>query len=348
MHQYPGILQTCAILCIFLLGLPTKTISQEKRSILTGQFTVEQLSEWVVEPSSWVPYPKYGSNWDKLVDKVKDPQIAEADKDLGKPILRISAALLLEFSQNGNRSRHGDIYFGRRNRLAQAVIAECLEREGRFMEDIIDLIWAICEETFWVIPAHYGGDAEAGLPKLEADYVDLFAAETGVLLAWTHYLLADQLDEVSTVLNKRILREIEQRILQPALRNTDYWWMGFDERRSLNNWTPWICSNWLACVLLVEKDPARRAQSIHKIMSCIDHFLDPYPADGGCDEGPGYWGRAGASLFDCLELLDLATKGKVDVWDHPLIKNIGTYIYKVHIKEDYYVNFGGCLCHKYS
>ena len=43
--------------------------------------------------------------------------------------------------------------------------------------------------------------------------------------------------------------------------------------------------------------------AVHKILRSLDNFIDPYHDDGGCDEGPGYWSRAGGSLFDCLELL---------------------------------------------
>ncbi|HCO92384.1 MAG TPA: heparinase, partial [Phycisphaerales bacterium] len=71
-------------------------------------------------------------------------------------------------------------------------------------------------------------------------------------------------------------------------------------------------------------------------------FLAPYPSDGSCDEGPSYWGHAGASLFDNLELLYSATNGRFDVFDKPMIKEIGRFIYRVHIAEDYFVNIGDC------
>ncbi|RQW05629.1 hypothetical protein EH222_09725, partial [candidate division KSB1 bacterium] len=76
-----------------------------------------------------------------------------------------------------------------------------------------------------------------------------------------------------------------------------------------------------------------------KAMDSLDNFILPYPADGGCDEGPSYWGRAGASLFDCLELLYSASDGKIDLFDHPLIRNIGTFICKAYIRSPYYINF---------
>ena len=74
-------------------------------------------------------------------------------------------------------------------------------------------------------------------------------------------------------------------------------------------------------------------------MRSLDNFLNSYPEDGGCDEGPGYWGRAGASLFECLEMLHGATRGAVNHYGSPLIRGIGQYIYRVYIKDDYYVNF---------
>jgi hypothetical protein len=114
--------------------------------------------------------------------------------------------------------------------------------------------------------------------------------------------------------------------------------MGFHDE-TLNNWTPWICSNWLTVVLLCDKDADRRYHTVYRVMQSIDKFVNPYPADGGCDEGPGYWGRAGASLYDCLELLLQASNGRIDIFDQPVIRNMGTYIYKVHISDDYYVNF---------
>ncbi len=64
-----------------------------------------------------------------------------------------------------------------------------------------------------------------------------------------------------------------------------------------------------------------------------------YPDDGGCDEGPSYWGRAGASLYQNLDLLKRATNGKFDVFDNQLIKNMGSYIYKAYIEYPYFINF---------
>jgi hypothetical protein len=114
--------------------------------------------------------------------------------------------------------------------------------------------------------------------------------------------------------------------------------MGISDR-SLNNWTPWICSNWIAAALLVESNPDLQARSVLKAMQCLDRFLSFYHPDGGCDEGPGYWDRAGGSLFDCLELLGSATQGKIDVFAVPLVREIGRYIGRAYIHDRWYINF---------
>ncbi len=169
--------------------------------------------------------------------------------------------------------------------------------------------------------------------------VDLFAAETAALLAWLDYLLAERLDTVSPLLRPRLQAETRRRVLEPCLARDDFWWMGFPETRSVNNWNPWINSNWLAAALLLESDEVRRQAAVQKILRSLEYFLDVYGEAGGCDEGPGYWSRAAASLFDCLELLHPATAGAVDVFDQPKIQNMGRFIYRAHIHESYYVNF---------
>ena len=212
--------------------------------------------------------------------------------------------------------------------------------KGRFLDDIADGIWAICEESFWGVPAHMGAQKRGvGLPDVQEPIIELFSAETGALLAWTHYLFGKQIDKVHPLIRERLENEIERRLLSVYRNRQDFGWMGLNNTAPVNNWNPWIHSNLLTCALLMDADPARRAQTVHKILTSLDRFLDSYHDDGGCDEGPGYWSRAGASLFECLDLLHSASNGSLNYFDLPLVRQIGAYIYKVHIAGDWYVNF---------
>ena len=158
-----------------------------------------------------------------------------------------------------------------------------------------------------------------------------------MVMAWTYYLVGDQLDRISPLITERMSYEVERRIISVNLDRSDFWWMGFD--RTVNNWDPWICSNWLTAVLIFERDSSRRVSSVHKILRCLDNFLNPYPRDGGCDEGPSYWSRAGGSLFDCLELLQSASQDRIDVFGSPLVQEIGRYICRAYIHDQCFINF---------
>ncbi|MBT3605207.1 MAG: heparinase, partial [Candidatus Latescibacteria bacterium] len=233
---------------------------------------------------------------------------------------------------------------GHRNALNALVMAECVEGKGRYLNDIIDGVWAHCEESWWGKPWHLSNQKMgADLIDISEASVDLFVAETASLLSWTCYLLGPQLDAFSTLVLPRVYHEMQQRILAPCLERDDHHWMGFGSAgknlHRVNNWNPWIISNWITSILLMEKDSERRVVGLHKSMRALDRFIDPYPKDGGCDEGPGYWGRAGASMFECLESLHDATKGEIDVYDDPLIQDIGKFIMRVQIHDHYFVNF---------
>jgi hypothetical protein len=331
------------LIAILIYGFTFATLGfgEVERNILSETYPPPRLKNIILSAEEWHPFPNASEHqaWQVLPVQVRTAHIQRAEKYLNGDWETPKASDFLEYVRNGNRSNYQRVSFGRRTQLAELVLGECIEGKGRFLDDIVNGVWTICEETYWGVPAHVGAQRRGeGLPDVTEPTVDLFAAETGMLLAWTDYLVGDRLDRISPLVRERIHYEVERRILSVNLERDDFWWMGFDGR-IVNNWNPWICSNWLTAVLILEKDPDRRIRSIHKILKSLDNFLNPYPRDGGCDEGPGYWNRAGGSLYDCLELLSSASKGRIDIFAHPLIKEIGRYIYRVYISHPYFINF---------
>jgi hypothetical protein len=305
--------------------------------------TEAEVARMLIPQGEWHPYPTLADRaaWEAVPGEVRSAFVRAGEASLGKPWGSIPATVILRYTRDGDRSAYDRLNAERRERLATLVMAEVFENRGRFLDEIADGVWAISEQSFWGSTAHlYMQDAGLGLPDVDEPVVDLFAGEAAALLAWTDYLLGERLDSVSPLLRPRIRHEVERRVLTPALERDDFWWMGFGARETVNNWNPWINSNWLAAALLLERDPERRARAVYKVMRSLDRYLNPYPADGGCDEGPGYWDRAAASLFDNLELLRSATAGKVDHYDAPLVRNMARYIYRVYIAGDYFVNTG--------
>lgn len=258
------------------------------------------------------------------------------------PIL--PARAYMRFLTDGDRSEFEQMYFERRRMLFALVIDECIQNTGENITCIIDLIWAICEESSWVIHAHNcirnNGFKESILPEIDKDtYIDLFSAETGSLLSWCLYLIRNRLDEKTDIVSRRIALEIDKRILTPYLAYSDFWWMGLDTDRVVNNWNPWINENVLACALTMEKDEIRRNTIIEKIGRSVDAFLSIYAPDGGCDEGPSYFNVAGGSYLDCLDLMYRATEGKMNLYGLEFTKNMAGYIMNAHIGHQYYINF---------
>ena len=135
-----------------------------------------------------------------------------------------------------------------------------------------------------------------------------------------------------------MLGELQRRIIHPFLLHTEFGWMGYSGK-PVNNWNPWIVSNVLTVAALACPDEDTRVALVEKSMVCVDRFAKVYAPDGGCDEGPGYWCRAGACYFDCMDLLRDLTGGKADLLGDELVRNMCAYEYKVHITGDYFVNY---------
>jgi hypothetical protein len=311
--------------------------------MLAELYSSDYLRNIIPPYGNWKPYPDISSRntWQSLPPSLQQAIIKQGEACLEYNWPSVPATLFLEYKRNGNRSHYERAHFKRRSVLRDLILAECVENQGRFLDQIVNGIWLICEETYWGIPAHINMQAVGTeLPDATEPTVDLFAAETVALLSWAHYLLGEKLDTVSLMVRPRIVLEAQRRVLESCLAREDFWWMGFDPgRHGINNWNPWVNSNWLTAVLLLEQDFDRRINAVSKILHSLDFFIDIYAEAGGCDEGPGYWGRAAASLFDCLDQLYSASNGAIDVFGNVKISNMGKFIYRTQIADDYYVNY---------
>jgi hypothetical protein len=306
------------------------------RHILEKTYSFEKVKEVLIPFKAYHPYPKTTDEWKKVVpNEILEKVIKEGERALKSDFEAISGSTSLDFVRSGDRLAHSKISFGKRNQLTTLILAESIEGKGRFMEAIFNGIWSICEESYWGVPAHISG---TGLPDVENPVVDLFAAETAAVLAMADYMVGDKLDEINKLIRKRIYFETNKRIFIPMNTKSDrYGWMS--KTKQVNNWNPWIMSNWLMTSLLLEKDDLRRAEMVYAAMKGLDLYINGLGEDGGCDEGPSYWFAAGGSVFDCLELLEKSTSGQINIFKEPIIQKMAAYVYKAHIDGFYFTNF---------
>ena len=267
-----------------------------------------------------------------------------SEEYLSEPIPMLTLSLYRELKKTGVRSHFESFHHKRRAMLLYLSIAEAYEKKGRFLERIADLAWAIMDETSWVIPAHTHTSPTAPGTDVPEAYrediipgLDLYAGNCCATLALVKYLHKDKLDEISPVICKKIDHLVYLRGIRPYITGS-YWWMGLDGN-AVCNWTTNITSSILFATAVCASDTEKRKRVIEKAMKLLDIFSAFYPEDGFCDEGPGYWGGAGGNFFDCLELIDDLTGGKITVFDHPLVRKIGEYVVKFNINGRYYLNF---------
>jgi len=287
MRNSRGMISLAGMLLVSAFVAPA--VEPTPRNLLAGHTSEAQLAAMLVPRERWHPYPTIDERerWNAVPASIRQAFVQAAEKEVGAEWGSIPASVTLRYVRDGDRAQYDNMNTRRRTRLATLVTAELLENKGRFVDEIANGIWAISEQTFWGSTAHLGAQKRgSGLPDVTEPVVELFSAETAALLAWTDYLMGERLDKVSPLLRERIRVEVDRRILTPALERDDFWWMGFTARRDVNNWNPWIASNWLASALILERDPQRRARTVHRIMRSLDVFMNGYPDEAAATRDP--------------------------------------------------------------
>ena len=319
------------------------------QNLLSGTFPGSFLESKLIAREDWHPYPKWSERapWEAVPADIVGALVEKAEDDQRIGWKAFLATTFMEFKRDGNRTHYEADTFGRRAKLLHLVLAECMEGKGRFMDDIMNGVWLICEESFWGVPAHLGmQQAGIGLPDVTEPIIELFGAATAQLMAWTKYLVGEQLDKISPLIGKRITLETERRILKPARDRDDFSWMGLDGRhRRLNNWNPWINSNLMVANLILEEDPKRRVYETKRILKSLDQYLNQYWPDAGEEEGPGYFGVSPMCYFEAVSMIDEATGNSTNVLSTPFINAMGRYILAAHVAGNDYINYGDAPVH---
>ena len=118
--------------------------------MLSNAWNSETLVGTLLPRESWTPFPTASDReaWSVVPEQIRQGFIDRATSTLDHEWPALPATLFLDFARTGNRRNYEHVSFRRRYALADMVIAECLEGKGRFVDDIVNGIWAICEESF--------------------------------------------------------------------------------------------------------------------------------------------------------------------------------------------------------
>ncbi|TDC04106.1 hypothetical protein E1267_23895 [Nonomuraea longispora] len=238
----------------------------------------------------------------------------EAARARTEPLPALTFALWSRYADTGDRHAYERVYFERRRRLAALMLVAHLD--GRPDPALDDLLWAVCDEYSWVLPAHEPQDRPVGT------FVDLFAAETGHTLAEAVALLGGRLDPR---VRDRAREEVERRVLRPLLAGTPaLWW-----ESARHNWAA-VCAG-AAGMAALALDSEHLPALLPRLERALESFLAGAGPDGACLEGPDYWSYGFGYFVYFAEALRERT-GR-DLLDDPHVREMAAYPARIDLGD---------------
>ncbi len=211
-------------LLIFFFALsPIISNSQEQRDLLQQQLQEHPISTWKGLHLKNFNADSIGKKLNELPENLKEQIKEDAKAALNYDWPVIPATSYLEFVRSGDRGVMEQYYRKRNEVLKNLILAELLDRKGRYLDAIINGSWALCEQSSWVLSAHLPlQKTGAGIPDVQDPILDLGAGEIAANLAWVYHLFGKKLEGISPLLNERIVLEIDKKIIQPYVQRNDF------------------------------------------------------------------------------------------------------------------------------
>lgn len=296
----------------------------------------------LVPPASALPVPPADDRGVWSAERLDPPTLAalrdRAAADLSVPWPVPLASAFARFRRDGNRTGYETAVFARDKRLSRAAVMAAATLEPRWIDEVVDGVSLLCEQSTWCWPAHDDVFQRGGMvPDVGRPYLDLGAGEVAAQLAWIDHLLGAQLDERAPGLRARIRHETGVRVLTPFATRRDWHWLGL--HGDAHNWTAWIHGNVLVAALVLMAEGGDRDRLVGLAAEGVDRFVASIPSDGAIDEGSGYWWLGACRALEALDVLAHASGGAVGgALPDPLRETIA-FPHRMHLGGDWHLNF---------
>jgi len=251
----------------------------------------------------------------------------ERSKMLGQKIQVIPFQYFKKYYETGNRTTYEAVYFERRKRLVVFGLSYWLyDRQGD-KEILEDIMWEICNEYSWALPAHI--DREDNL------FIDLFASETAFALSEIIQLLGKKLDDHVV---KRCLSEVKRRVINPFISGERvYSWESMK-----NNWCAVIGGSIM--VTAIYNEDQRVVEQIYKrLKPTFTNYMESFEEDGTCLEGISYWTYGMSFYMAAAEALHFS--GNDDLLNTEKLQKIATFQQKCYFLNGDTVSFSDARRH---
>ena len=271
------------------------------------------------EPAFWAEVRER-----EIYRPLREELLDKWEKEAKGPIPALSYSAYRRFHYDGDRDEYEKPYFMRRRAVDVCALLTLIYPEKKeYLIRLMDLIYAICDEYTWCLPAH---QTELGVNNNR--HIDLFAAETGFCLAEIYTLLGDRLEPLIT---DRIRVEIDRRIVQSFLDTTFFW------ERVGTNWAA-VCTGSVSCTfMLMRPDLMPRAEE--RFRSAMNYFLGGFGPDGVCEEGFAYWCYGFGFFTVWADMYRTFTDGAEDWFKLDKVKAVAPFLSRMYLTEGCTVSF---------
>lgn len=261
---------------------------------------------------------------------------AEGERLVASPPVELTYSLFALFRTRGSRLEYERVYFAKRRRLNTFALLSLLDSDSEaadvYFAALLDVLWSICSEFTWCLPAHVGEERPV------SETIDLFAAETGFALAEISLLLGERLPRM---LRERMAEQVEARLFKPFLEQGPYEW---EEAR--HNWAA-VCGGSIgaAALLLLQeaKDAPRLASILERTERAMSFYLQGFGEDGACLEGLDYWNYGFGYFVYYADLLYHRSGGEMNWFALDQVKRIATFQQKCFLGGFSVANFSDAL-----
>ncbi|WP_416147696.1 hypothetical protein ACM26V_15835 [Salipaludibacillus sp. HK11] len=265
---------------------------------------------------------------------------SDAEQLLEQTIPHLPFQLFIDFAKTGRRKEFENVYFLRRRRLNTfAIMSIVYPANVAYKQALEDIIWAICAEPSWCLPAHLDIDTDDTVKpmsdidqwSLENKQIDLFSAETAFALSEIYSLVKDLIEPI--VLN-RLKQEVNTRVIERFEQKRGYEW-----ESATHNWAA-VCAGSIGIATMYLTDDVEVEVSVlSRCVNTLSTYLDGFNDDGVCLEGYSYW-QYGFSFYTYFaDMFRKRTANRLDLFDKKKVKEIALFQQKCFLFEDYQVPF---------
>lgn len=270
-----------------------------------------------------------------LAKKYIDEINVSCDTFRGTPIPSLKLSKFRLFDEIGERAIYQQDYFARRRRLSMFFLRTWLYKEKDDIKELEDMLWSVCDEYTWALPAHLSGILAD--ENMTPHKVDLFAAETA-------HTISEAISLCGTLLHPAVVRrcidEVFRRVIAPfeSADRDKYglWWETAPE-----NWSA-VCGGavGMAALYCIE-DEARLMKILSRAKAACNCFIASCADDGVCKEGISYWMYA-MQYYVAFDALMQERMGKSIIDNAEKIENLAAFPAVACMANHHVIKFSDC------